>query len=52
MGKRQGAVATDGVNRKRLSSNKKRNLQNKLNRKNILEKKLKDPGIFLTTKPM
>ena len=52
MGKKQGAVATDGVNRKRLSSNKKRNLQNKLNRKNILEKKLKDPAIFLTTKPM
>ena len=52
MGKKQGAVATDGVNRRRMSNNRKRNWQNKCNRKNILEKKLKDPGIYLTSKPM
>ena len=40
------------MNRKRISNNRKRNLKNKLNKKNIKEKQAKDPARMLTTKPL
>ena len=52
MGKKQGAVAGDGLNRKRMSSNKKHNWERKCNRKNIIEKQMKSPARILTSKPM
>jgi len=35
-----------------MSNNKKKNLKNKLNKKNILEKKLSHPSIHLTSQPL
>ena len=52
MGAKQGSVAGDGLNRKHISANKKKNLLNKNNRKNIREKQAKSPARILTTKPL
>ena len=52
MGKRQGAIVADGLNRKRMSNNRKKNLKNKQNRKNILEKKAAHPSAHFTSQPL
>jgi len=52
MGVKQGAVAGDGLNRKRMSNNRKHNWLRKCNKKNIIEKQMKSPARVLTTKPI
>ena len=52
MGSKQGAIAGDGINRKRMSNNRKKNLKNKHNKKNILEKKLASPAAQFTSQPL
>ncbi|MGB1606566.1 MAG: hypothetical protein ACPIOQ_78275, partial [Promethearchaeia archaeon] len=52
MGKKMGSIAGFSMNRKHMSNNRKKNLLNKQNRKNIKEKQAKDPAKMLTTKPM